>query len=207
MHIILNGVQIGLLIGLILGPIAVLCIRRSMSDGFLMGVATGLGASGAHIIFGSIAAFGLTAIKNLLISYGAWLKLAGGIYLLYLAYKAATKTISAEEEYQAMPYSQALISTFLLNMTNPVVITSYAAFLTMFNVSIAGAREGIQLLLGIFLGNFSVWVGLSALCVYLRTRNSEYSEQIVSWVNKGAAVILTIFGTVGVATSFYTFLS
>jgi len=207
MHIILEGVQIGLLIGLILGPIAVLCIRRSMVDGFFMGIATGLGASGAHLIFGSIAAFGLTAIKNSLISYGAWLKLAGSIYLLYLAYRAATQTVVAGESYQTMSYSQAIISTFLLNMTNPVVITSYAAFLTMFNISVANVTTGIQLLCGIFLGNFSVWVALSASCLYLRMRNSEYTEQIIQWVNRGAAVILAIFGTVGVFTTLYTFIS
>ncbi len=207
MHIILDGAQIGLLIGIIFGPIAVLCIRRSMADGFFMGIATGLGASGAHLIFGSIAAFGLTAIKNTLISYGAWLKLAGSIYLLYLAYRAATKTVVSGESYQTMSYPQAIISTFLLNMTNPVVITSYAAFLTMFNVSIAGVGEGMQLLCGIFLGNFSVWVGLSGACLYLRIRNSEYSEQIVMWVNRGAAVILATYGIIGVSTTLYTFIS
>ncbi len=204
MHLIPYGIIIGLSIGLIIGPIAVLCVRRSMSDGFLMGIATGLGAAGAHIIFGSIAAFGLTAVKNLLISYGTWLRLAGSIYLLYLAYKAATKTVSFKQEDQTMPYPQAIISTFLLNMTNPVVITSYAAFLTMFNVSIISIGGGIQLLCGIFLGNFSVWVGLSGACVFLRSRSSE---QIVTRVNKGAAVILAAFGIVGVATTLYTFIS
>jgi len=204
MHLIPYGIAIGLSIGLIIGPIAVLCVRRSMSDGFLMGIATGLGAAGAHIIFGSIAAFGLTAVKNLLISYGTWLRLAGSIYLLYLAYKAATKTVSFKQEHQTMPYPQAVVSTFLLNMTNPVVITSYAAFLTMFNVSIASIGGGIQLLIGIFFGNFSVWVGLSGACFFLRTRSSEH---ILTWVNKGAAIILAAFGIVGVTTSLYTFLS
>ena len=204
MHLIPYGIIIGLSIGLIIGPIAVLCVRRSMSDGFLMGIATGLGASAAHLIFGSIATFGLIAIKNLLISYGAWLRLAGSIYLLYLAYKAATKKVSFQQEHKTMPYPQAIISTFLLNMTNPVVITSYAAFLTMFNVSIISIGGGIQLLCGIFLGNFSVWVGLSGACVFLRSRSSEH---IVTRVNKGAAVILAAFGIVGVATTLYTFIS
>lgn len=204
MQLLSYGIIIGLSIGLIIGPIAVLCVRRSMTDGFLMGIATGLGASLAHIIFGSVAAFGLTAVKNLLISYGAWLRLAGSIYLLYLAYKAATRAVSFKHEQLSRSYPQAVISTFLLNMTNPVVITSYAAFLTMFHVSIVNIAGGVQLLFGIFFGNFSVWVGLSGACFFLRARSGE---PILTWVNRGAAIILATFGTVGVISTLYTFLS
>ena len=204
MQLLSYGILIGLSIGLIPGPIAVLCVRRSIVDGFLMGVATGLGASLAHIIFGSIAAFGLTAVKSLLIAYGAWLRLAGSVYLLYLAYKAVSRTVSMQQAQRRMPYPQAILSTFLLNMTNPVAIASYGTFLTMFHVSIISIGGGIQLLWGIFLGNFSVWVGLAGACFFLRARSSEH---ILSWVNRGAAIILATIGSVGMASTLYTFLS
>lgn len=200
MYLLSYGMIIGFSIGIIFGPIAVLCIRRSIIDGFGMGIATGFGAALAHVIFGSIAAFSLTAIKNILISQGILLRLLGSTYLLYLAFKAATKKFSAEQELKTMSYPQTVISTFLLNLTNPVVITSYAAFFTMFNVSIISMFSGIQLLFGIFVGNFSVWVALSGICIFL---HSYSSIAIVTWVNYGAAILLATLGTIGIGSSLY----
>ncbi len=204
MYLLPYGVIIGFSIGIFFRPIAVLCIRRSIMDGFWMGIATGFGASLAHIIFGSIAAFGLVSLKQIFISYGIWLRLAGSIYLLYLAFRAATRpAIVAQQTSQTMSYPQAIVSTFLLNLTNPVVIASYAAFLSMFNLSIISITGGIALLIGIFSGNFSVWIILCGACRLLRTYSSK---MILEKVNIGAAILLASFGFVGVATSIYAML-
>ncbi len=202
MYLLSYGIIIGISIGIFFGPIAVLCIRRSMIDGFWMGIATGLGASLAHIIFGSIAAFGLTTIKTMLISHGILLRLLGSTYLLYLAFKAATKTFSGKQEHKSMSHAQAIISTFFLNLTNPVVIASYAAFLSMFNLSILSIFGGVTLLCGIFVGNFSVWVALSGMCLFLRSYSSTL---ILTWVNYGAALLLATLGSIGITSSIYAF--
>ena len=76
--------MIGLAIAAPVGPIGVLCIRRTLADGRLIGLLTGLGAATADGVYGAIAAFGLTAVSDLLIGQGPWLGLIGGLFLCYL---------------------------------------------------------------------------------------------------------------------------
>ena len=80
---LIKGLVIGLAIAAPVGPIGVLCIRRSLADGRLIGLLTGLGAATADGVYGAIAAFGLTAVSDLLIGQGPWLELVGGLFLCY----------------------------------------------------------------------------------------------------------------------------
>lgn len=79
-----KGLAIGLAIAAPVGPIGVLCIQRSLHDGFKIGLMTGLGAALADGFYGLVAALGLTAISSLLITQQFWIRLIGGLFLLYL---------------------------------------------------------------------------------------------------------------------------
>ena len=79
--ILLRGGLIGLSIAAPVGPIGVLCIRRTLAEGRLAGLVSGLGAATADAIYGCVAGFGLTVISGLLVSQQAWLRLAGGLFL------------------------------------------------------------------------------------------------------------------------------
>src|SRR5690349_1559477 len=81
---VLRGVLLGLSIAAPVGPIGVLCIRRTLANGRVVGFVSGLGAATADAFYGSVAAFGLTAISTLLIAQSFWLRLIGGAFLLYL---------------------------------------------------------------------------------------------------------------------------
>src|SRR5215813_9571069 len=80
----LKGLLLGFSIAAPVGPIGVLCIRRTLADGRLVGFVSGLGAATADTFYGTVAAFGLTAISSLLVAQGLWLRLIGGVFLLYL---------------------------------------------------------------------------------------------------------------------------
>src|SRR3990167_10296547 len=83
----LKGLLIGFAIAAPVGPIGVLCIQRSLHDGFKVGLMTGLGAALADGTYGLIAGFGLTAISSLLVAQQFWVRVIGGIFLLYLGIK------------------------------------------------------------------------------------------------------------------------
>src|SRR5204863_8539332 len=80
----LKGLAIGFSIAAPVGPIGVLCIRRSLAEGRAMGLATGLGAATADAAFGCVAGFGLTAISSFLVGQRWWLSLVGGLFLCFL---------------------------------------------------------------------------------------------------------------------------
>src|SRR5438477_13103318 len=81
---LLKGLVIGFSIAAPVGPIGVLCIRRTLADGRLAGLMTGLGAACADAVYGAIAAFGLTWLTQALIGQQRWIRGIGGAVLLYL---------------------------------------------------------------------------------------------------------------------------
>jgi threonine/homoserine/homoserine lactone efflux protein len=81
---LIKGIAIGLFFAVPVGPIGILCIRRSLTTGFKSGLATGLGAATADALFGAIAAFGLTGISSFLLEHKAAFNLFGGIFLCYI---------------------------------------------------------------------------------------------------------------------------
>ncbi len=81
---LLRGLLLGLSIAAPVGPIGVLCIRRTLAYGRTLGFISGLGAATADAIYGAVAAFGLTLVTALLVDHQHWLRLGGGLFLLYL---------------------------------------------------------------------------------------------------------------------------
>src|SRR5512141_118280 len=100
LSLFLRGLLIGFSIAAPVGPIGVLCIRRTLVQGRLAGLATGLGAATADAMYGCVAGFGLTFISGLLIDQQTWLRLFGGLFLCYLGIKTLLSK-PAEQEAKA----------------------------------------------------------------------------------------------------------
>src|SRR3712207_5845763 len=126
--LLLRGLIIGFSIAAPVGPIGVLCIRRTLADGRAAGLASGLGAGTADALYGCIDGFGLTFISSLLIGQQGWLKLIGGVFLCYLG----IRTLLAQQSERAaavggMGLVGAYASTLVLTLTNPTTILSFVA--------------------------------------------------------------------------------
>src|SRR5690242_13032805 len=124
----LRGLLLGFSIAAPVGPIGVLCIRRTLADGRVVGFVSGLGAATADAFYGAVAGFGLTVISALLIEQRFWLRLIGGGFLLYLGVRTvlarpAERAASAGGKGLAGAYG----STLFLTLTNPLTILSFAA--------------------------------------------------------------------------------
>src|SRR6266496_5072039 len=84
LNFMLKGLAIGFSIAAPVGPIGVLCIRRSLAEGRQLGLVTGLGAATADAVYGCVAGFGLTAVSSFLVGQKVWLGFFGGLVLCYL---------------------------------------------------------------------------------------------------------------------------
>ena len=190
----LQGLIIGFSIAAPVGPIGILCIRRTLAEGRLTGFVSGLGAASADAVYGSIAAFGLTAISAFLVTQILWMRLIGGIFLLYLGiqtFRAKPAAQAAEVRPGGLP--SAFLSTFFLTLTNPMTILSFAAIFAGLGLgqtrgSLGGA---VALVAGVFLGSAAWWLTLSALVGIFRER---INEKTLVWVNRIAGVIILGFG-------------
>ncbi len=125
----LKGLVIGLAIAAPVGPISVLCIQRSLSDGFKIGFMTGIGAALADGTYGLIAGFGLTTISSMLVAQQFWIRIIGGLFLLYLGIKTFLTSPRQQSTTKNSEKSSwhACATSYFLTMTNPITILSFIA--------------------------------------------------------------------------------
>ncbi len=188
----LRGLLLGFSIAAPVGPIGVLCIRRTLANGRPSGLVSGLGAATADGIYGSIAAFGLTFISTVLVDQQMWLRLVGGAFLCYLGIRTfiAKPAVSATAEGRGL--AGAYASTFVLTITNPLTMLSFAAVFAGLGVSAGGNYASAALLvLGVFLGSALWWFLLSGGVSLFRSRIDFAALQ---WVNRISGMIITAFG-------------
>ncbi len=191
---LLSGLIIGLSIAAPVGPIGVLCIRRTLAKGRIYGLISGLGAASADAFYGSIAGFGLTFILNILVSYQVWLRLIGGLFLCVLGIKTllskpAEKEVSTKGNSLIAAYSSIL----LLTLTNPTTIFSFLAVFTglgLIGTSGNYLSAGI-LVLGVFIGSALWWLILSSGISLFR---EKFNNRGLLWVNRISGIIITCFG-------------
>jgi threonine/homoserine/homoserine lactone efflux protein len=197
--IFFKGLLIGFSIAAPVGPIGVLCIRRTLADGRAAGFASGLGAATADAFYGSVAGFGLAFISGFLVRQGDWLRLLGGLFLVYLGIKTALSrpadTAPGElGEGGARGLLGAYASTFFLTLTNPLTILSFAAIfagLGLGNQASGDLVSPLLLVLGVFSGSGAWWFLLSGAANWVRGR---LGGQGLLWVNRLSGAIILAFG-------------
>jgi threonine/homoserine/homoserine lactone efflux protein len=191
---LLIGLFIGLSIAAPVGPIGVLCIRRTLTEGRIIGLVSGLGAATADALYGSIAGFGLTFISNNLISYQMWLRLIGGLFLCYLGIKTLlSKPTEKINATRGNGIFAAYGSTLILTLTNPTTIISFLAIfsgLGLIGTSRNYLSAGI-LVVGVFLGSALWWLILSSGVSLFR---EKFNNRGMLWVNRISGALITCFG-------------
>lgn len=195
-----KGLLIGFSIAAPVGPIGVLCIRRTLAAGRLTGLLSGLGAATADAVYGCIAGFGLTVISGLLIRQQTWLSLFGGLFLCYLGYKTfVAQPAQTQAQAREGSFVGAYASTFLLTLTNPATILSFAAIFAGLGIASTAGDYGaaVFLVLGVFLGSALWWLTLSSGVSLFR---AKFTLQHLRWVNKISGTIIAGFGLLALAS-------
>jgi len=188
---LLKGMLVGVVIAVPVGPVGILCIRRTILDGRLPGLFSGLGAASADSVFGIIAGFGLTFISDLLLSYQDWLRIGAAGFLLYVGIVALLSDPTARARSGRDPEGLFgdFASTFVLTITNPVTILSFIAIFGAigFTGDEATLLHATVLVAGVWLGSFCWWIGLIAGAGVLRM---TFQRQHLVWINRGSGGIL-----------------
>jgi threonine/homoserine/homoserine lactone efflux protein len=199
MNLFLEGVVIGLAVAAHVGPIGVLCIRRTLAEGHASGFVSGLGAATADAAYGSVAALGLTFVTSLLVGAESWLRLVGGVFLVFLGVRTF---LSRPSERPATAgkgdLPGAYASTLVLTLANPTTILSFAAIFAGLGAGSMGgdALHAISLVLGVFCGSALWWFVLSGATSLFRAKLSAGG---LRWVNRISGVVLAGFGVVALS--------
>ncbi len=196
-----KGLLIGFLMAFPIGPMGVLCIRRSLVHGRTMGFVTGLGIATGDALYGAVAAFGLTAVSSLLMSQERLITIIGGLFLLYLGIKFML-SVPAENPHSndgTLPLLSTYVSTVALTLTNVATILSFVAIFAVFGLGNGtnGWTAAGLMTVGVFIGSMSWWIVLSEGVHHLRSRLSIRS---LRWGNVLSGVIIAGFGVAACVT-------
>jgi threonine/homoserine/homoserine lactone efflux protein len=190
-----KGIILGFCIAAPVGPIGILCIRKTLQFGRLSGFCSGLGAACADTFYGLISAFGLTLVSDFLLAGRFWFHLLGGAFLILLGGK--TFLSKPSEENKPVSHKTLLgdfISTFFLTLANPLTILAFVAAIA--SLGLSDDRGSAPLLvIGVFLGATLWWLILSEGVTLFR---KKMSQKVMIWVNRVAGLILVALGLAAV---------
>ncbi len=196
-----QGFFLGVAIAAPVGPIGLLCIRRTLEHGQVLGFATGMGAAVADTIYGAIAAFGVSAALVFLTGHQTTFQLLGGLFLLAVALRTyLSEPPVAEDEPPCTKTCFGGFATGLtLTLTNPVTILAFIGLFAGVGITgHLGFHQALLLVLGVFFGSAAWWLTLSSGVALVRHRISE--ERLVL-INHCTAIALALFGTWAVISS------
>ncbi|HKI65021.1 MAG TPA: LysE family transporter [Burkholderiales bacterium] len=169
----LKGLAFGFVLAATVGPMWLLCLRRTIAAGALTGFVSGMGIAVADAIYGAIAAFGLTAVSGFLLAQKFWLGLVGGAFLVYLGIRAlvANPSVGGDPTPANAGLLRAFASTLGLTLANPPTILAFAAIFAGLGLG-ANPRypAAATVVLGVFLGSATWWVILALGANRLRAR-------------------------------------
>ena len=184
---------LGLSIAAPVGPIGLLCIRRTLVDGWRLGLATGLGAATADAVYGAVAAGGLGAVSGLLVQQRLGLQLAGDAFLVWIGIRTLLQpppTEAAQAKGRGLP--GAFTATFALTLANPMTILSFVGLFAGMGLGPgATTADSVMLVLGVFLGSAAWWLGLSAAVSGLRRRVTPVA---MLWINRISGCVVAVYG-------------
>ncbi len=189
----LKGLIIGFAMAVPIGPIGIMCIRKTLAEGHSRGMIIGLGAATADSLFGSIAAFGLTFVSDVITSQHLWLSLFGGGLLLFLG----IRTFRAKRKDPIIPFDNkgllgSYVSAFILALTNPVTIFAFVAVFAAFGL---GHRliiiSACILVLGVFTGSCLWFLTLGYGATFFRKKLDSGGLRLV---NRISGVLLILSG-------------
>src|SRR6476659_3663988 len=194
-----RGFILGFTIAAAVGPISLLVIRRTLAEGRLYGLVSGLGVATADATYGAIAAFGLAAITDILVNARQVLGLVGGAFLLWLAWQTirSTPTEAATVTTQRRGYAGAYLSILGLTMANPMTILSFGALFAGLGVTSGATGDAALVVLGVLLGSTTWWVALTTVIGTLRTR---VTPVWIHRINLASGVIIGAFAIVSIAS-------
>ena len=195
----LKGLAIGFAMAVPVGPIGIMCIRKTLTEGRLRGLIIGLGAATADLFYGTVAAFGLTIISDTLVDQRFWIRLIGGALLLFLGvriFRAQPKDPKIKLNNNGI--LRSYLTTVFLTLTNPLTIFAFVAVFAAL-----GLGDGLSyfsstiLVAGVFIGSGLWFLLLSSGAIFFRKKLDLVG---LKWVNKIAGILVIISGLIAIGS-------
>src|SRR3984957_18567332 len=201
--LIVSGIVMGLIAAVPIGPVNLICVRRTFAFGPVNGFVSGLGAALGDGVFAAITGLGLTWVADMIEGYAAIIELIGGAMLVYFGYRAfrssfVPKLDDAGETVRAdgggRPLVGAIASTFVLTITNPATLLAFTAMFAGLGGLAGGAGsyvDGRLVVAGGVGGSAGWWLVLTTVIGLFHARIDARAMGII---NRVSGVLVALFG-------------
>lgn len=209
--LIISGVAIGLIAAVPIGPVNLICIRRTLQCGSWIGFLSGLGAAAGDGLFACITGFGFTALMQLIVGFSSVLQLLGGLLLLFFGVRTFfTPPPPSFDERLAAAESggpsngthsvvRAMASTFVLTVTNPTTLFGFTALFASLG-GLAGDDPSFFsaafVVMGVVAGSALWWLTLTTVVGLLHAR---IDDRIIRLINEVSGAVVALFGVMVLA--------
>jgi len=193
---VFQGILIGLVVAVPVGPLGLLCINRSLMLGALAGLASGLGVASADALAAGIAALGISLVSDFLVEYQILLRLIGGMFLCVLGYRIyRTEPAVKVPTISTNGLLGAYATTFFLTFSNPVTILSFVAIYAGWHVPTLHGHylPAALLMTGVFMGSGLWWV---LLFIGLTLFRLNISHGFLGWIHRVSGAVIVGFGVI-----------
>ena len=195
LYLILSGVVMGLIAAVPIGPVNLICIRRTFAFGPLNGFVSGLGAAVGDGIFAAIMGFGLTWIAQLIEGYATIIELIGGAMMVWMGYRTfvsppVPRCADEKADSEGTNLLRALISTFALTITNPVTLLSFGVMFAGLGGLAGGAgsfNDAGFVVAGVVGGSAGWWLALTTL---IGLFHASIDEKAMRMINRVCGVLV-----------------
>lgn len=194
--LLIEGIIVGFLASIPLGPIGIICVQRTLSGTQLSGFVSGLGAATADTIFASLAIFSVSLMTSVMDTHKYWFTAVGGILIILLGFTIFYKRISRPgvTKRSRSGLLSDYFSVLFLTLTNPAYILIFITLFAALGIDSDGANASVSnltLVLGVLLGASTWWLTLTFIISKLR---KKFKLRHIWWISKITGGIIIMFG-------------
>jgi threonine/homoserine/homoserine lactone efflux protein len=200
--LILSGIVMGLIAAVPIGPVNLICVRRTFAFGPANGFVSGLGAALGDGVFAAINGLGLTWIATMIEGYAAIIELIGGAMLIYFGFRAFRSSFlpkldesgceTAQADGRGPTLVGAIASTFALTVTNPATLLAFTAMFAGLGGLAGGAgsyNDAGFVVAGVVGGSTGWWLVLTSLIGVFHTRIESGVIRLISRISGGLVMV------------------
>ncbi len=195
--ILIRGIIVGFLVAAPVGPLGLLCIRRTLSSGWRTGFVAMIGGAVADGMYGAITALGLTTVSGFFIGNEMWIRTIGGIFLMLIGLRLMrTPVAKTIEQSGAVNVWSDMAESFVAAATNPMTLPALVVIFAATGLATGselGVFRAITIAVGVFIGFLLWWLALS---VFVDAMRGKFTPTLIRNINRVAGIIIIICGLV-----------
>ncbi|MHB1567497.1 MAG: LysE family translocator [Acidiferrobacter sp.] len=203
---LLFGILIGIFISAPIGPVGLLTIQRTLTQGRVAGFVSGAGAATADTFYGGLAALGLSAVSGFLAHDQMWIYLGAGIVCFWMGLRAIyfhpMKKVSVPH-YSGRGLFWDYTSSIALALANPLTIIFFIVAFTILHIDHTGTEKFLLTVVGIFTGCLAAWASLAMITTHF---HAVLNPKIIMRINRISASILLVLGLIATVTAIHIFM-